>query len=450
MKKLLLGSVALLVAAGVAMLSLGLTPAYLIHGPGVAAGIGAKLLCSAEHVIGNDRQSAFADVAQYSPILEQIEVHYDDDAKTVTASFMGISSKTASFLPGLGCAIDFEGITERNTVTTGAAVANDAPWPMGDGIETLDKRMQTAVDAMVKQDNDQGFNTRALLVVHNGQIVAESYAQGATPNTPLLGWSMAKSMTAIALGNLEMRGLLDLSARPAFTGWDNDDRRDIRITDLLTMTDGLRFSEEYNPGDDSTSMLFTVASASDYAMQVDAAHPPGSFFNYSSGTANLLARLQRDTAGSAQSAYDDLMAAVFTPMGMQNAIFEMDAAGSFVGSSYLYASARDWARMGQLMLDGGVINGQRIVTTDWVARATTPNPSSNEKAYGYQWWLNDGDAQLRYPNLPSEAYFANGNRQQVVMVVPSANAVIVRLGWTDGQYPVDERFAALLNALTEQ
>lgn len=196
-------------------------------------------------------------------------------------------------------------------------------------------------------------------------------------------------------------------------------------------------------------MLFRVASASDYAMQSNARRTPGTYFSYSSGTANLLARLHRDTLGSPQAAYDDLIDNIFSPMGMQHATLEMDAGGSFVGSSYLYASGRDWARMGQLMLNGGSLNGQQIVTNDWVQRATTPNDSDNEKAYGYQWWLNAGDASLRFPSLPADAYFANGNRQQVVMVFPSFNAVIVRLGWTSGWYPVDERFESLLLELAK-
>ena len=103
--------------------------------------------------------------------------------------------------------------------------------------------------------------------------------------------------------------------------------------------------------------------------------------------------------------------------------------------------------MGQLMLNGGVINGHRLVTEDWVARATSPNQSENDKAYGYQWWLNRGNESLRFPELPEDVYYANGNRQQLVMVFPSQQAVIVRLGWTSGRYPVAENFARVLEAL---
>jgi hypothetical protein len=141
------------------------------------------------------------------------------------------------------------------------------------------------------------------------------------------------------------------------------------------------------------------------------------------------------------------MNAIYKPMAFQNAVFETDASGVFASSSYFYASARDWARMGQLMLNGGVINGQRLVTSEWVHRASSPNDSDNDRAYGYQWWLNRGNDQLRFADLPQDSYYANGNRQQLVMVVPSAEAVIVRLGWTSGSYPVNDNFARILQLL---
>ena len=420
---------------------------YITDGPAVSTGIGAKLLCSAEYVIGNDREQAFADVSQYSPILGQLEVTYNEEARSVTASFLGLDEKTASYIPGLGCAIDFNGHAVRQTINTRDLPANDAAWPAGDLVDTIDPSLQAQLDDIVAQDNREGLNTRALLVVHDGRIVAERYAQMTTERTRLLGWSMAKSLTAIMLGNLEMRGLIDLTAAPDFDGWSSGPRADIRIDHLLTMTDGLDFSEQYAPGDDATAMLFTAPSAADYAMAKPLAHEPGTQFNYSSGTANLLARLYTDTVGSPQAAYDALLDHVLIPMGFQHATLEMDASGAFVGSSYLYASARDWARMGQMMLNGGTLNGQRVVAAEWVTRAITPNNSGNEKAYGYQWWLNDGDDTLRFPTLPADAYFASGNREQTVMVIPSENTVIVRLGWTSGNYPEGLRFRRILDAL---
>lgn len=179
------------------------------------------------------------------------------------------------------------------------------------------------------------------------------------------------------------------------------------------------------------------------------AQTPGLFFNYSSGTANLLSRLHYNLSGGTLAAsVADYQRHITQPMAFQHAVFETDASGVLMGSSYFYASARDWARLGQLMLDRGEINGQRIVSEDWVQRSVTPNQSRNEPAYGYQWWLNSVNGRtLRWPQLPANAYSAQGNRQQYVMVLPDEETVIVRLGWTSGRYPVNERFARIVQQL---
>lgn len=430
--------------------SLGISAGYIIHGPSIAAGIGAKLLCSAEYVSGMSREQAFEDVRQYSPILDELSVTYDPERHAVTASFWGISEKTARYIEGLGCAITFSDADARHQIKTVATTQSDAPWPLGSRVDTIDPALQVQVADIVREDNARGLNTRALLVVHQGRVVAEAYDQGAGPGTPLLGWSMAKSLTAIMLGNLEFQGIADLSLPPGFSGWDRDARRTITTSHLLTMTDGLDFLETYEPGDNATIMLFDTPSASGYAMQVPASSKPGERYNYSSGTANLLARHYQDLLGSPQAAYDAFIHSIYEPLGMQNAVLEVDPSGTFVGSSYFYASARDWARMGQLMLNGGELMGRRIVSEDWVLRATTPNASINDKAYGYQWWLNSGNDELRFPLLPADAYFANGNRQQTVMVIPSEGAVIVRLGWTSGAYPIDINVRSILDLLAQR
>lgn len=424
----------------------GITPSYIYRAPSVASGIAAKLLCSSVYVSGFTREQAFEDLVQYSPILERVSIRYDDAARQVHTSFFGLSPVTASYVEGLGCANNYEGYNQRaEFVAELPAAADNLPWPLGNEVNTINKELQTLLQNLVTQDNNEGLNTRALLAVHRGEIVAEAYAQQSDENTPLLGWSMAKSLMSVMIGNLEYRDLLSVEEPAPFAAWQNDERRNIRIVDMLTMTDGLNFSEQYNPGDDATTMLFTTPASSDYVLERTVRHRPGTFFNYSSGTANLLSRLHHDkTGGTLASSLADYRQHIAAPMHFQHAVFETDAAGVLMGSSYLYASARDWARLGQLMLNGGEINGERIVSEDWVKRSTSPNQSSNERAYGYQWWLNtDG----RWPQLPSNAFAAQGNRQQYVMVVPDAETVIVRLGWTSGRYPADARFAQIMEAL---
>jgi CubicO group peptidase (beta-lactamase class C family) len=380
--------------------------------------------------------------------LQYLRIAYDDDNRTVRASLMGLSSSTASYVPGIGCYNDYRGYDQRRSLEARELPVFTSHWPHGNRVESIDPSIQRQLDTLVALDNAEGLSTRALLVVRGGQIVAESYAQGGAPDTPLLGWSMAKSLTAVMIGNLEYRGLLSVDELPGFSAWANDSRANIQLGHMLTMTDGLDFSERYDPGDDATTMLFREPSASAYALRRPLAHPSGSYHNYNSGTANLLARVYFDrTGGTLESSLEDFRRHIAVPLSFQHTVFEVDASGVFVGSSYLYASARDWARLGQMMLNGGVLNGQRIVSEDWVQRTVQPNNSSNYRAYGYQWWLNDGDQRPRWPDLPADAYAAMGNRQQLLMVIPSADTVIVRLGWTSGNYPASQRFAGILQAL---
>lgn len=443
----LAGLFSLLVAVAWLM---GFPPAYIASAPAVGTGIGAKLLCSSRYVSQFSAAQSFDDLVQYSPILAQLSIDYDEDERTVTTSLFGLSKTTASYKEGLGCAVDYPNVSARHSINTTSAAHRQAEWPVGNGVTTLDRQVQRLVEELVTQDNIAGLNTRALLVAHRGRVVAEVYDQGATSDTPLLGWSMAKSLTAIMLGNQELRGEIDLQGKPNFAEWENDERQDITIPDLLTMTDGLGFSEQYNPGDDATAMLFTVPSTADYVLSQPLENKPGEHFNYSSGTANLLSRLYFNNAGgNPQANYSSYQENIATVFNFHNAVFETDASGNFVGSSYFYASARDWAKLGQVMLDNGVINGRRVVRESWVELATTPNNSSNEKAYGYQWWLNRGDEKLRWPSLPENTFAAMGNRQQRVMVIPSHDLVIVRLGWTAGPYPDDEHYAKIIAALPE-
>jgi len=438
---------AVLLIAGVGTM-LGITPRYVLAAPSVATGIGAKLLCSARYVSEFSEQQAFEDLVQYSPILQYLNVGYDDANRAVTASFFGLNTTTARYMPGLGCANEFEQVHGRDEFMPHQPARLASHWPHGNRVETTSAPLQILLEDILAQDNQLGLNTRALLLVHEGKIVAEAYGQGSGPNTPLLGWSMAKSLMSVMLGNLVLRGRLDPQHTPLFSEWEGDGRRDIRLQDLLHMSDGLAFSEQYNPGDDATAMLFTAPSAAAYALAKPLNHPPGTHFNYSSGTANLLSKLYFEhTGGTLQSAYDDYVENIFIPLSFQDAVFETDASGVFVASSYFYASARDWARLGQLMLNGGEINGRRIVSKDWVMHSSAANDTENNKAYGYQWWLNDGGPTLRWSELPKDSYAAQGNRQQYLMVVPSMQAVIVRLGWTSGNYPVNEQFARILSAV---
>lgn len=438
---LALGIIALLAIANYAV---GYSPTYLYNAPGVATGIGAKLACSARYVSGFDVEQTSADIAVYSPILGMLDYVYDDAEQSVSASLFGIKTRSASHLPGIGCALDYKGDSVRNTIAWPTLQSPRAAWPRGNVIFTINDDVQQKLDAMLAADNADGHDTRALLVAHKGKIVAESYAPGIDAETPLLGWSMTKSVNALILGHLEMLGDVAVYEKELYPHWRNDPRSDISLENLLQMTDGLDFAEEYDPGYDATKMLFQVRDAAEFTAAKSAARAAGVHFNYSSGTANILADLvQQRIEGDVQADVNFIVNEFFRPAGITSLTYEMDPSGLFIGSSYLYATARDWARIGQIMLNGGEINGTRLVTEDFVARSVEPNASENERAYGYQWWLNRGDGILRWPSLPVNAYAAMGNRDQRVTVLPDEELVIVRLGWSPKEYIDNRNFSEI-------
>ncbi|SHF37433.1 hypothetical protein SAMN04487965_2070 [Microbulbifer donghaiensis] len=448
MKKILTillgGATALLLTLALLAPSLlGFSITQLGNAVRVATGMGAKLACSARFVSGFSESRIVDDLASYSPANRLLDLQYGE--RTVTAALFGMGRASASYRDGLGCTLDIGDTRALDQVQMQPVAANGDEWPLGSRVSSIDADLQQRVEAIVAADNSAGLQTRALVVVQNGKLLAEAYGPGIDVETPLLGWSMGKSLTAIMQGRMETLGLADSQVQPVFAEWQDDARAQIALEDLLHMSSGLDFDETYAPGSDATEMLFNAHSASDVAMVSPAAYGPGEHFSYSSGTTNLIARwMHEQLGGDVQASLDFFSREILQPLGMAHTVFELDPSGVFVGSSYIYASGRDWARLGQLMLNRGEWHGEQLLSADWVARAAAPNGSPNESRYGYQFWLNGGGEMLRYPQLPADAYFMKGNRAQVVMISPSTNTVVVRLGWSAGDYPTGENFAGLL------
>lgn len=411
----------------------------------VSASLGAKIACSARYVTGLTESQVIEDLASYSPATRLLDITYDKQQKKVTADMMGAASYSATFREGLGCTLDIGDTRPLDNLLVTKVSSRDGDWPAGDTVNTVQSAYQNLTDSILQQDNDAGLQTRALLVVKGDNIIAESYAEGITAATPLLGWSMGKSLTAIMLGRLEAMQLVDLDSKTGFAQWQNDERVHITIRDLMQMTSGLEFDETYAPGSDSTRMLFTQHSASEVALEANSGHAPGKHFSYSSGTTNILMRWIRDQLGSNQALLQFFTQEILTPAGMKHTVFEVDPSGIFVGSSYIFASARDWGRLGLLMLNNGEINGKKLLTSGWVQQAHQSNTSNNYRKYGYQFWLNAAQGELRWPALPTDVYMMMGNRKQVVMIIPSKDIVIVRLGWTSGNYPTEDNFSKILS-----
>jgi len=212
----------------------------------------------------------------------------------------------------------------------------------------------------------------------------------------------------------------------------NDKRHGITLQQLLQQTSGLDFEENYTKYSDATRMLFNKADMAAYTASRPLKDTPGSKFYYSSGNSNILSRVIRQTVGN-KSYHSFLYDSVLYKVGMYSAVIEPDASGTMVGSSYIFATAQDWARFGLLYYNNGTVNGQQLFTDDWVKQTVAPSPADKLGHYGYQFWLNGFDSDLpsqrKFTAAPADMYYADGYAGQYVFVIPSKKLVIVRLGF---------------------
>ena len=286
--------------------------------------------------------------------------------------------------------------------------------------------------------------TKALLVMRHGEVILERYADGVMSDTTLVSWSMAKSFTQAVLGLAVADGLLDPEQPAPVAAWQDDERRHITIRHLLTMRSGLRFREDYVDGSNSDviEMLFGGGKldVAAYAIAQPLEHEPGTFWQYSSGTTNILCRIIGDAVGGGPDGLRAYVEArLLRPLDMGRATMRFDGAGTFIGSSFLYATAREFATFGELYRLGGTWNGTRLLPEGWTEQARTPTPTPATEEYGYanHWWL--------WPS--AGAFAALGYQGQHCVVVPDRGLVVVRLATTPDEHKRWSR--ALLHRLIE-
>lgn len=385
-------------------------------------------------------------------LMRLFRARVDHNAHTVTVAFLGFwPRRVAVHRADLGATL-----TSRDAAAEGAGAGPAAAEPMhlpppparvrvprspDDPVASMvwtTAGGRPALNAVVKRafsepDPRRRRRTRAVLVVKDGRVAAEQYAAGFTEATPFPGWSMTKSVFGALIGVLVGKGRLSLGDRALLPHWrDGDPRAAITVEDLLRMRSGLEFSELYSDfSSDVIRMLFLETDAAAYAASRPLSAPPGTVWSYTSGTTNILSKIARQIVGETDYPHWPRRA-LFDPLGMDSAVMEPDAAGTFVGSSFMLATARDWARFGQLYLQDGVWQGRRILPEAWVAFSTRPTPQSPGGRYGAHWWLKlqpemGGDTPAA-ARIPDDAYFAVGHEGQTLTVVPSRGLVIVRLG----------------------
>jgi CubicO group peptidase (beta-lactamase class C family) len=396
----------------------------------------AKILCSGIFVAGRDPASILeGELAVTHPgILRRIKTVIDYRRKEVTCSILGLIKRTARLTPGFGCSLCYGDAPGSDCA---ASLSTHATEKSPELPERIDPRLDPTLEwAFAEPDPATMRRTRAVVVLQENSIIAERYAAGFHRETPLAGWSMTKAVINALVGILVRQGRISLGEPVPVPEWQRpgDPRGKITLEQLLQMSSGLRFVEDYGkPLQDVTLMLFATPDAAAYAAAKPLEAEPGTRWSYSSGSTNIISRIIREILGEEEYASFPKRE-LFDRIGMSSAVMERDASGTYLGSSFMYATARDWGKLGQLYLQDGVWEGERILPEGWVHFSTTPAPSAPHGEYGAHLWLKiaaacgeDGGG------MPADAFHAAGHEGQFLSVIPSRRLVIVRLGLTAKQ-----------------
>ena len=434
-----------------------------------AAGIGAHHLCSGVFVVGRvtERPPETVLAEDILPFDDwawqddfEWEVDLEDRSATVRAA--DVDPRTARYHGDQGCTLLEDGAEsvhfEPVPVPRDQPPAAEQDWPLGDrGAEEPDQpgvdraALDRALDAAMGTEQ----NTRALAVVRRGKIVGERYAPGFTRNTPQISWSEGKSITATLIGVLIQKGHFGLDDPAPIAEWreEGDPRGAILMRHLLTMSSGLDMTNtgfdgpvSLVPENEHMRVYFDALDVFEHASGQPYGIPPGSDFRYRNSDPLSLGRIVRETVEGAGKEYlTHPQRMLFDRIGSRDFVLEPDPWGNFILSGYDYGSAADWMRMGLLHLWDGVFEGDRILPEGWSEFVSTPSPGAKNQEYGGLWWLNLGG---RHPDIPKDAYWAAGHMGQITMVIPSRDAVIVRLGPSPGGFDayLNTTVAAILAA----
>jgi CubicO group peptidase (beta-lactamase class C family) len=430
----------------------------------------AQRLCSAIFVAGLDADFArttLGDFNALAPVAQRIKSSppiIDRKLREVRITAPGRQPRIARQVGSQGCVVLAEsGAPLRFKPARIAPLLPDAattPWPMGDRLPTgspvgLDmKKIEAAVAAAFTPEDAL---TQAFVVTWRGQIVGERYSLGASAETPLEGWSMGKSVVATLLGVLIQQGVYTLDQAAPIPGWQTpgDERRTIRIRDIMQMSSGLRIRSELDPDYVHDARLpdhyyyYTAPDAFAYAASRGLEWKPGTVGRYRNTDPVLgsyLVRLAVEGRGENYHAFPQR--ALFDHIGIRTAVLETDASGNFLMQGAELMSARDWARLANLYLQDGVWAGKRILPVGFVQFVSTPAPAwvaDGRPNYGGFFWIN----RNRALPLPEDAYYMVGAGGQLAIIVPSHDLVIVRLGRYAEARVVGEGMRRALTLLAE-
>jgi len=409
------------------------------------AAIGAHHICSGLWVVGRVTkrtadQIIAEDIAPFRDFSWDQRFAYtvDEARRTVTVRGPGVAARVAKYNGDQGCAILPRGDTDVRftpvAVRPNLPDAATQPWPMGDA-DALSAPNAGVAAALEWGFSQTAHNTRAIVVVHRGKIAGERYAPGWTKDTPQISWSAGKSITAALVGILVQRGQLTVDEVAPIKEWrgKEDPRGAIRVRDLLRMSSGLDFANHGLTGPDSFTrdnkhmrIYFDGINVFEHAVNQPQELAPNTRWRYRNSDPLALGRIIKEKVETRGENYLTFpQRALFDKIGARNFVLETDAWGNFILTGFDYGSARDWARFGLLHLRDGLWRGERILPADWLEFISTPAPADQSRGYGGQWWLNRGG---QWKGVPEDAIRASGHMGQYTLVVPSRDAVIVRLG----------------------
>lgn len=346
--------------------------------------------------------------------------------------------------------------------TFGASLDDVRAADTWEALPALDPAIKAKADALFADASDVG-ETRALYVLRDGKPIYERYGEGFGPDSKLISWSMAKSITAVLAGIMVSDGQLSLDSPAPVAAWERsgDPRGAITLRNLLHMASGLEHVETGNPvwRGDTVDMLFGAGAQdmASFAEAKPAAARPGELFNYSSATSVILSDILTDTLTPSQNPdarreamREFIQGRLAEPLGMTSLTPEFDAHGTMIGGSIMHATARDYAKFGEFLRNRGVVNGQRLLPETWMRFMLSPSP--NDAGYGGHIWLNrsrpaGADAALWPDRGPNDLFACIGHQGQYIIVSPSQRVTVVRLGITrDDEFPALRRHLADLIA----
>ena len=405
-----------------------------------ATGFASHVLCDEVFITGTPLQAAFDTRIRPMPgqglVVGWMAPSADVARREIRVTLAGGFESRARFSEPGGCQV----LVGDDSARPAASDAPAAPPPDPDGSAMLpaaSPRLQAALESALPQPAD-AHHTLAVVVLQHGRLVGERYAAGVGPGTPLLGFSASKSLSNALAGVLVQQGRLDPARPGVLAAWQNpaDPHHAITLEHLLRQTSGLDLLQDNSGFNASAQIMFTVRDKAAAAAAAPLAAAPGSRWAYADTNYLLVSRVLRDAVGAdAHSLRRFMQTEFFAPLGMLRARMDLDATGTGMGAAQVTATARDWARLGQLFLDDGVVGGRRILPPGWVAWSTTPTTTPTQATgYGAGWWTNRQSGLVPgwgvpwgLPSAPADAFFARGFMGQFVVVVPSRQLVVVRL-----------------------